>query len=143
MDSQEKIEYWLDLAEYDLGVAKAMQRACKYLYVGFIGDVGMDKKEAISIAKQYANVVAQDIKPDKIVLFGSTVNGSRRDDSDIDVAVIFNKFEGNWIKTSAHIVGLCEGISYDIEPVLCSTSEDRSGFVEEILKTGKILFERP
>jgi hypothetical protein len=27
LDSREKIEYWLDLAEYDLGSAKVMQRA--------------------------------------------------------------------------------------------------------------------
>ena len=106
------------------------------------GDVEMDKREATAIAKQYAHVVAQDMKPDKIVLFGSTVNRIRTDDSDIDVAVIFDKFEGNWIKASAHLVGLCEGISYDIEPHLCSVSEDRSGFVEEILRTGELLFQR-
>jgi len=102
----------------------------------------MDKREAVTLAKQYAHVVAEDMKPDKIVLFGSTVDGTRKDDSDIDVAVIFDKFEGNWIKASAHLVRLSKGISYDIEPHLCSTSEDRSGFVREILKTGQILFQR-
>jgi hypothetical protein len=64
------------------------------------------------------------------------------DDSDIDIAIIFDKFEGDWIKASARLVGLCEGISYDIEPVLCSAAEDRSGFVKEVLRTGEMLFER-
>jgi len=33
-------------------------------------------------------------KADMIVLYGSTVNGTRKDDSDIDVAVIYDKFDG-------------------------------------------------
>ena len=102
----------------------------------------MDKREAVALAKQYAHVVAKDMNPDIIVLYGSTVNGTRRDDSDIDVAVIFDKFEGNGLKTAAHLVGLCKGISYDIEPLLCDRSDDRSGFVREILRTGQILFQR-
>jgi len=102
----------------------------------------MDTREAVTIAKQYAHVVAQDMNPDMIVLYGSTVNGTRRDDSDIDVAVIFDKFEGNGLKIAAHLYGLCKGISYDIEPLLCDLSDDRSGFVEEILRTGEVLFQK-
>jgi predicted nucleotidyltransferase len=102
----------------------------------------MDKREATAIAKQYAQAVAQDMNPDKIVLYGSTVNGMRRDDSDIDVAVIFDKFEGDWLKTSVRLSILRTDIGYEIEPLLCVTSEDRSGFVEEILRTGEVLFER-
>jgi len=102
----------------------------------------MDTREATAIAKQYAQVVAQDMNPDLIVLYGSTVNGTRRQDSDIDVAVIFDKFEGNWLKTASHLYGLREGISDDIEPLLRVASEDRSGFVEEILRTGEVLFRK-
>ena len=102
----------------------------------------MDKREATAIAKQYAHVVAQDMNPNKIVLYGSTVYGTRREDSDIDVAVIFDKFEGNWHKTTVHLYGLRRSISDYIEPLLCATSEDKSGFVKEILRTGEVLFER-
>jgi len=36
MDIEEKINYWVDLAEYDLETAKAMLKTERYLYVGFM-----------------------------------------------------------------------------------------------------------
>lgn len=36
MDIEEKINYWIDLAEYDLETAKAMLSSKRYLYVGFM-----------------------------------------------------------------------------------------------------------
>jgi predicted nucleotidyltransferase len=103
----------------------------------------MDKREATAIAKQYASLVAQDMNPDMIVLYGSTVDGTRSDDSDIDIAVIFKKFEGDWLNTAAYLFyRLRRNISDYLEPLLCATSEDKSGFVEEILRTGEVLFER-
>lgn len=36
MDINEKIRYWLDIAEYDLETAKAMLSTKRYLYVGFM-----------------------------------------------------------------------------------------------------------
>ena len=103
----------------------------------------MDKREATAVAKQYAELVAREMNPDKIVLYGSTLHGTRRDDSDIDVAVIFDKFDGNWLDASAYLYTLATPVDYDfIEPLLCTTSQDRSGFVKEILRTGEILYER-
>ena len=32
----EKVKYWIELAEYDLDVAKSMLKTEKYLYVGFM-----------------------------------------------------------------------------------------------------------
>ncbi|MBM2816046.1 MAG: hypothetical protein HW421_2808 [Ignavibacteria bacterium] len=43
MDEVEKIEYWLDLAEYDLGVAESLFRDKKYLYVGFFCHLIIEK----------------------------------------------------------------------------------------------------
>jgi len=101
----------------------------------------MDTRKATAIAKQYAQLVAQELNPDMIVLYGSTVSGTRRDDSDIDVAVIFDKFDGDWLKTASHLSKLRTGISYEIEPLLRVSSKDRSGFVEEILRTGQVLYQ--
>lgn len=36
MDIKEKIKYWLDLAQYDVISAKAMLKAKRFLYVGFL-----------------------------------------------------------------------------------------------------------
>ena len=32
---EEKVEYWLDIAEYDLETAAAMQNSDRYLYIAF------------------------------------------------------------------------------------------------------------
>jgi len=34
--ANERIEYWLELADYDLETAKVMQQTGRYLYVGFM-----------------------------------------------------------------------------------------------------------
>ena len=36
MDIKEKIEYWIDLADYDFDTAKVMLSSKRYLYVGFM-----------------------------------------------------------------------------------------------------------
>ena len=36
MNTKEKIEYWLDIAHYDLASAKAMLESRRFLYVGFL-----------------------------------------------------------------------------------------------------------
>jgi HEPN domain-containing protein len=36
MDNQERISYWIELAEYDLETAKVMLTGERYLYVGFM-----------------------------------------------------------------------------------------------------------
>ncbi len=36
MDTKKKIEYWLDIANYDLSSAKAMLESKRFLYVGFL-----------------------------------------------------------------------------------------------------------
>jgi HEPN domain-containing protein len=32
----EKVKYWIEIAEYDLETARAMQRSSRFLYVGFM-----------------------------------------------------------------------------------------------------------
>jgi len=36
MNGQEKVQYWLDLADYDFETARAMLQTKRYLYVGFM-----------------------------------------------------------------------------------------------------------
>jgi len=69
-----------------------------------------------------------------------TQKGNARDDSDIDVAVIFDGFTRDWLKTSSMLWRLRRNISFDIEPVLLYSTEDKSGFVKNIYKTGQIIY---
>lgn len=47
----------------------------------------MDKREAIKLVKQYADIVVKNMIVNKIILYGSYARGYYRKDSDINVAV--------------------------------------------------------
>jgi len=100
----------------------------------------MDRDTAINIADKYATVVVNELNPSAIFLYGSYANGNANAESDIDVAVIFDGFYGDWLKTSSQLWKLRRGISTSIEPILLDRTKDPSGFVEEIFKTGKVLY---
>ena len=100
----------------------------------------LDKATVISTARRYADEVKKQYEPLAIVLFGSYVNGTPHEESDIDIAVVFNGFEGDWLKEAANLWRISSNISYDIEPHLLDTTDDKSGFTEYVLRTGSIIY---
>jgi predicted nucleotidyltransferase len=100
----------------------------------------MDKKQVLILAKQYADEVLKVLTPEQILLFGSYSTNTAREDSDIDIAVIFDGFEGNYWETATLLCKLTRDISFYIEPHLLDKSEDKSGFVEHVIKTGEIIY---
>ena len=100
----------------------------------------MDKTAALAIARQYADVVVKEMSPDKVLLFGSYAKGGANEESDIDIAVIFDGFNGDWFRTCTKLSGLTWKISTYIEPVLLDSLDDKSGFVEEVLRTGELIY---
>jgi len=50
----EKVKHWLDLADYDIDTAKAMQKTKRYLYVGFMCHQVAEKSLKAIIAKDCA-----------------------------------------------------------------------------------------
>ena len=50
----EKVEYWLSIADYDIDVAKAMLQTGKYLYVGFMCHQTIEKALKAVIARDCA-----------------------------------------------------------------------------------------
>lgn len=100
----------------------------------------MDKSTALNVARRYADKVRQILNPAHIVLYGSYAKGEAQSDSDIDIAIICNGFDGNFLKTSAALWKLTVDVSTYIEPVLLDSAHDPSGFTDEIMKTGEILY---
>ena len=43
MDAQEKFEFWLDIAQYDLGVAESMLKSGRWLYTVFCCQQAIEK----------------------------------------------------------------------------------------------------
>ena len=78
----------------------------------------------------------------KIILFGSYAKGTYRDDSDIDIAVIFEKVEGSFLKRETDLYKLRRTIDENIEPVMYEEGQDASGFLESLASYGEILFQR-
>lgn len=99
----------------------------------------MDRKIIASI-RRFAEVVKKEFPVKKIILFGSYANGTEREDSDIDVAVIVDKYNGDIIKANGKLFSLVRSIDIRIEPVLLEMQYDKSGFVQSILKNGKVIF---
>ena len=100
----------------------------------------LDKKTVVNYAHRYADEVRKEYNPHAIVLFGSYVNGDPHEDSDIDIAVIYNGFNGDWLATSSKLWRICENVNLYIEPVLLDITKDKSGFTDYILRTGNIIY---
>lgn len=95
----------------------------------------MDKRKAVSIAKQYKHAVINAIGPAKVYLFGSYSKGSARPDSDIDIAVVVPSVKGDYLSMSARLWRITMDINTLIEPVLIEEIHP-SPLYEDILQTG-------
>jgi predicted nucleotidyltransferase len=89
---------------------------------------------------RYAEAVRKEFSPLAVILFGSYINGTPNEDSDIDVGVLFNDFSGDYLKATQRLWRLRREISYDIEPHLLDTAHDPSGFAEHVLATGQVVY---
>lgn len=63
------------------------------------------------------------MKSQAILLYGFYAKVTAREESDIDVAVVFDGYSGEWLKDSAMLWRLTVPISLDIEPVLGDTEQ--------------------
>ncbi len=100
----------------------------------------LDKREVREIAARYAEKVVTSLNPSSIILFGSYVNGTPHNESDIDIAVLISDFKGDWYDTEALLYKLRRNISFDIEPHLLDETHDSLGFVEHVIKTGEVIY---
>lgn len=103
----------------------------------------MDKRQVVEHVRRYADAVLRDLDVDRIVLFGSYARGTARDDSDIDVAVIVDTLTEDWFTLATRLHKLTRDIDINIEPVLLQKASDRSGFLQHVLDTGEVVYQRP
>ena len=96
----------------------------------------MDKNQVIEIAGRYAERVQGLFSTRSIVLYGSYAKGTARDDSDIDIAVIVDNLKTDYLDETARLYKLRREFDDRIEPLLLESGDDRSGFLQEILRTG-------
>jgi uncharacterized protein len=100
----------------------------------------MDKSKALEKVFEYTTLVCQSMKPQKVVLYGSYAKGNWREESDIDIAIVVDTIEGDFLDAEALLYRLRRNIDDKIEPVLLEEKCDESGFLNEILKYGQIIY---
>ena len=102
----------------------------------------MDKGYVIECVRAFAKRARESFDVQQVILFGSYAKGTATDLSDIDVAVIMNSSTDDWLEAATQLFRLRRDINLSIEPVLIDSSLDRSGFLEEIRKTGEMIYDR-
>ena len=78
----------------------------------------MDKEQAIILARQYKEIVAQQFPLKALYLYGSYSKGHYSEDSDIDIAVIVEYLNDNYFEDTPLLWKLRRRISNLIEPIL-------------------------
>ena len=99
----------------------------------------MDIKTNKSI-KKFIESVSREFPAKLIILFGSYLTNKQTENSDIDIAVIVDKYEGDIINANSRLFSLVREIDVRIEPLFLERKYDKSGFIEGIIKEGKILY---
>ncbi|MCH7723937.1 MAG: nucleotidyltransferase domain-containing protein [Bacteroidetes bacterium] len=102
----------------------------------------MDKAKAISLVEKYSEIVKNYFSVKKILLFGSYCKDEGSDFSDIDVAVVVDRIEGDFLTAVSLLYKLRENIDFKIEPILFALEEDdKGGFLDHVLETGIVIYQ--
>lgn len=99
----------------------------------------MDKSEIINNVKIYANLLKKHLEVDQVILFGSFAKETERQDSDIDIAVVIDHINDDYLSMVSLLWNLRRQIDLRIEPHLIIKDKDYSGFLNEIQNTGIII----
>lgn len=100
----------------------------------------MDKAAAVESVKRYADRVRRDFNVKKVILFGSYAKDTAREDSDIDVAGVFERIDGDYLDVITRLSRIRRDVEHRIEPVAIEEMNDQSGFLKEITKSGVIIY---
>ncbi len=101
----------------------------------------MDKTEVVNKAIEFSKKARQYIMFNRVVLFGSYVNGKPREDSDIDIAFFVNDLSDNidYYNLLVKLNKLAGKIDSRIEPHIL-TNDSENGFSEMIQLNGEEIF---
>ncbi|NQT59557.1 MAG: nucleotidyltransferase domain-containing protein [Bacteroidetes bacterium] len=101
----------------------------------------MDSGTALDAAREFADRTVTLFHPKEIVLFGSQVQGNATEDSDIDIAVVYDSFDDKRLERAFQLYKLRRSIDTRIEPILVQRNNDPSSFYNHIKETGKVLYQ--
>ena len=96
------------------------------------------KQEIVNIVSRYADAVRQDLRVNKVILFGSYSKGIQHIDSDIDVAIISPDFTDDIVENQLRLMRYRRAIDLRIEPRPFKPMDfnSQNPFAREIMETG-------
>ncbi|HEV7505556.1 MAG TPA: nucleotidyltransferase domain-containing protein [Thermoanaerobaculia bacterium] len=103
------------------------------------------------LLSQMAQVIVQEVKPERIILFGSHARGEARPDSDIDLLVIEREGFGKQRSRRREAALLWRALAHfpvpkDIlvysQKEAAAWKDSPSHFLAQALREGKVLYER-
>ncbi|MDR3153468.1 MAG: nucleotidyltransferase domain-containing protein [Deltaproteobacteria bacterium] len=101
----------------------------------------MNLEEVKQISTDFAKLILEELKPKYIILYGSYAKGTAKNDSDIDIAVIFDKYIDKFFDYWIWMFTLTKIHKFrQIEPDILNLQKDSSGFASYILQTGIIIY---
>jgi len=98
----------------------------------------MVEKKIIADVKYFIEQLKDDFQISAVYLFGSFARKSMEEDSDIDVAIVSDNFDGFVISDNEMILSKTKNINRMIEPHPFRTEDftEDNPFVKEIISTG-------
>jgi predicted nucleotidyltransferase len=107
------------------------------------------KTSSYSIIKEITRLIAEEFFPEKIILFGSYVNGNQDNDSDIDLLIIKNtdeRFIDRWTSVRKILSDPNRKIGVDTLVLTPQEINERlyhgDQFIADIIENGEILYAR-
>ena len=101
----------------------------------------MDKTDIIERVRNYAAVLARELPVTEVILFGSYVHGQPHEASDIDVAVVMHDVATtDYLAILKRLCVLRTPIDPMIEPHLLLETGDNGGFLQEVQRTGEVIY---
>ena len=104
----------------------------------------MTKMEIVHMIK---NRIIENINPKSMVLFGSVARGNEREDSDIDILVIWDeKKELSNVKRRILLRKIIGVVESPLDILTCTTEElnkaieDKNSFTSRILSEGELIY---
>jgi uncharacterized protein len=96
----------------------------------------MDKDEAIIKVKAYKHLLESHFPLENVYLYGAYATNTQAEDSDIDVAVVVGRIEGDYFAVGPLLWKLRKQIDERIEPILIEREFDDTFILGEVRKSG-------
>ncbi len=98
----------------------------------------MDREHALNIARSYKEAILPLLSNAKVYLYGSCSRNEAHKDSDIDVAVVIPKLNGDWLDTTSSLWLATIDIDTSIEPVLLEECNP-SPLFDDVIRNGIVV----